>query len=60
MMYKLVEGLDSDFFHSKSEEEKEGIAHQAIFVSAAFLAELRGEEVFKLVLGEARDFLLKA
>ena len=45
---------------SQSKEEKEGITDQAIFVYAAFFAALRGEEVFKLVLGEARDFMMEA
>ena len=59
VIHKLIEGLDIDFNQSKSIEEKEGIADQAVFVLAAFLAALRGEEVFKLVLGEDRDFLLE-
>ena len=45
---------------SQLKEEKEGITDQAIFVYAAFVAALRGEEVFKLVLGEARDFMMEA
>ena len=58
VMHKLIEGLDFDFDRSKSNEEKGVIADQAVFVLAAFFAALRGEEVFKLVLGEAREYLL--
>ena len=59
VMYKLIEGLDFDFARSKSNEEKGRIADQAVFVLAVFLAVLREEEVFKLVLSEARGYLLK-
>ena len=58
-MHKLVEGLDFDFSRSKSSEEKEGMTDQAIFVLAYFFAALSGEEIFKLVLGEVRDYLLE-
>ena len=51
--------MDFDFDRSKSNEEKEGIAEQAGFVLADFLVALSGEVVFKLVLGEARDYLLE-
>ena len=60
VMHKLVDGLDFDFSRSNSREEREGITNQAIFVLADFLVVLRGEEVFKLVLGEARDFMMEA
>jgi len=60
VVHKLVEDLKLDFLRSQSREEKEGITDQAIFVLAAFLAALRGEEVFKLVLGEAKDFMMEA
>ena len=59
VMYKLIEGLDFDFARSKSNEEKGRIADQAVFVLAVFLAVLREEEVFKLVLSEARGYLLE-
>ena len=60
VMHKLVDGLDFDFSRSNSREEREGITNQAIFVLADFLVVLRREEVFKLVLGEARDFMMEA
>lgn len=49
-----------DFSRSRSREEKDGIIDQAIFVLAAVLVTLRGEEVFKLVLGKVRDFMTEA
>lgn len=57
VMHKLIKGLEFDFARNTSNEEKEGIADQAVFVLAAFLAALREEEVFKLVLSEARNYL---
>ena len=60
VIHKLMERFKFDYSHSKLNEEKEGITDQAIFVLAAFLIALRGEEESKLVLGEARDYTMEA
>ena len=60
VVHKLVDGLERDFIASRIDEEKDSLVDQAIFILAAFLAALRGEEVFKLVLGEARTYFAEA
>ena len=60
VMHKLVDGLEKDYKASRVEEERDGFVDQDIFVLAAFLAALRGEEVFKLVLGEVRTYFAEA
>ena len=60
VVHLLVEGLERDFLASKTEEEKDSLVDQAVFILAAFLAALRGEEVFKLVLGEMRTYFAAA
>ena len=59
-IHKLMEKFALAYSHNKLREEKEGITGHTIFVSVAFLAALRGEEVFKLVLGEARNYMVGA
>ena len=56
VVHTLIEGLESYYLASGVEEEEEGFIDQYIFILVVLLVELRGEEVIKLVLGEARDY----
>ena len=40
-------------------KEKESIVYRIIFVLVDFLATLKGEDIFKLVLGETWDYLVE-
>ena len=59
MIYRLVDNLEKDYRDSGGNEKREHIANQAVFMLAAFLAAIRGEEVCKLNLGETRKFFLE-
>ena len=60
MIYRLVDNLEKDYRDSGGNEKREHIANQAVFMLAAFLAAIRGEEVCKLNLGETRKFFLES
>ena len=60
MVHRLVEGLESEFKRSEDRDEQWNLVDQAVFILAAFLVALRGEEVFKLVLGAVRDYYEEA
>ena len=60
VVHRLVDNLERDYKDSGGNDKKEHIANQTVFILAAFLAALRGEEVFKLNLGETRKFFLEA
>ena len=55
MLYRLVIILKQDYEHCLEDNDKERIADLAVFTLASFLAELRGDEPMKMVLGETRD-----
>ena len=59
MVHRLVNNLEKDYRDSRGNEKRENIANQAVFILAAFLTVLRGEEVFKLNLGETGKFFLE-
>ena len=56
VVYRLVDNLKRDYKDSGGNEKREHIANQEVFILAVFLVPLRGEEVFKLNLGETRKF----
>ena len=60
VVHRLVEGLESEFKRSVDRDEQWNLVDQAVFILAAFLGALRGEEVFKLVLGAVRDYYEEA
>ena len=52
VIHMLVDDLEKEFSKSKDERKKEYLSDLAVFILAYFLAGLRGEETFKLLLGE--------
>lgn len=57
MVHWLVDNLEKYYRDNVGVDKREHIASLAVFILAAFLAPLRGEEVFKLTLGETRFFI---
>ena len=60
VVHKLVDELESDYKSSKDWEEQWHLVDQAVFILVVFLTALRGEDLFKLVLGVVRDYFKKA
>ena len=56
-VHKLVEILELEYMNSPNDVDKEKFVDMAVFILASFLTGLRGEETFKLVLGETREYL---
>ena len=57
VVHKLIEGLEDEYGRASGDQVKENIVDMEVFILASFLAELRGEETMKLVLGEICDHL---
>ena len=55
----MVDNLEKDYRDSRGIKKREHIANQTVFILAVFLTALRGEEVFKLNLGETGKFFLE-
>ena len=53
--HKLVEELKRDFLAEQELALKEKTSNVTMFILASFLGGLRGEEAFKIVLGETRQ-----
>ena len=55
VIHQLVEDSENNNWNNVGNDKRERIANQAVCVLAVFLADLHGEEVFKLKLGETSN-----
>ena len=60
VIHRLIEDLEKDYRDNAEIDKREHIANLTIFVLAVFMATRRGEELFKLNLGETRKFFLES
>ena len=60
VVHRLVEGLKKDFLSEQDQAAKEKVADAAVFILVSFLGGVRGEETLKLVLREAKKYIVEA
>ena len=56
MVHRLVDELETDFKNNRDREEWWYLVDQTVFILTGFLATLRGEGVFNLLLEVVRDY----